>query len=173
MTSTNTRFKTQYHAKCVNSTDATNMYNHLRDTISWEEGIKSKGKHSRFAKSLSFNDNKSIQDMLINVLKSLSLKNYVIFGLYLNYYMSGDDFTPNHKHKGTIQLIISLNEHGGDRKLTIGSKEYNLQNGDVILFGGSVHGIPKADNKNGRISIAVFMKEFPELNGSIGFGVSE
>ncbi len=53
------------------------------------------------------------------------------------------------------QLIISLGE---SRTLTIGSKEYNMENGDVEIFGSSYHSVPKnPEITKGRISIAVFI----------------
>lgn len=64
-------------------------------------------------------------------------------------------YTPNHTHPGTTQLIISL---GCTRILNIGKKSYQMNSGDACIFGSSVHGVPKDDSKDGRISIAVFMK---------------
>jgi hypothetical protein len=64
-------------------------------------------------------------------------------------------YTPNHAHKGTHQLIISL---GCPRTLQLGKKEFIMENGDAIIFGGSSHGIPRDNSVTGRISIATFMK---------------
>lgn len=37
-------------------------------------------------------------------------------------------------------------------------KSYDINTGDVALFGSAVHGVPKDENiKNGRISIALFV----------------
>jgi hypothetical protein len=84
----------------------------------------------------------------------LTITVYLIQGIYLNYYENGDHHTPNHSHKGTHQLVISL---GQTRTLNVGGKDYSMENGDAIIFGGSVHGVPKDNSVNGRISIATFM----------------
>ena len=53
------------------------------------------------------------------------------------------------------QVVISL---GATRTLIIGKKTFSLNNGDVIIFGSSTHGVPKEPTiTNGRISIATFM----------------
>ena len=42
--------------------------------------------------------------------------------------------------------------------LKIGTKNYNMSSGDVIIFGSSNHGVPiEEEVTEGRISIAVFM----------------
>jgi hypothetical protein len=76
-------------------------------------------------------------------------------GLYLNYYKDGNDWTPNHTHPGTTQIIISL---GATRTFQYGKKDIPSQNGDILIFGSGIHGVPKdPDVTNGRISIALFM----------------
>jgi hypothetical protein len=76
--------------------------------------------------------------------------------IYLNYYENGEMWTPNHSHSGTHQLVISL---GCPRTLQVTKKDYRMENGDAILFGSAIHGVPKEVNvKKGRISIATFMK---------------
>ena len=72
----------------------------------------------------------------------------------MNYYLNGEHYTPNHSHPKMIQVIISL---GTTRILNIGKKEYKSSNGDVFIFGSSIHGVPKQlEIKDGRISIALF-----------------
>ena len=83
-------------------------------------------------------------------LGKLTKKKYAVLGLYVNYYEDGKMYTPN---QGTL---LSL---GCDRVLVVGKKEYNMKNGDAIIFGSSVHGVPKSETKEGRISIATFMME--------------
>ncbi len=81
---------------------------------------------------------------------------YAIFGVYLNYYRGGNDYTPSHNHPGTHQLVISL---GATRTLEVAKKSYQMTSGSAIIFGTSQHGVPKEVNiQGGRISIATFMK---------------
>ena len=80
-------------------------------------------------------------------------------------------YTPNHSHKGSHQLVISL---GGKRTLTIGKKKFPMKNGDAIIFGGSTHGIPKEPNaQEGRISIATFMIPEQDIRKHINYKFSE
>ena len=73
----------------------------------------------------------------------------------LRYYRDGNDWTPNHTHKDTTQVIISL---GTTRALTVGAKSYNMARGDVAMFGSSLHGVAKDTAVlDGRISIALFI----------------
>lgn len=83
-------------------------------------------------------------------------------GVYLNYYRDGNDWTPNHTHPGTTQLVLSL---GATRGFVYGKSTYNVNNGDIVIFGATTHGVPKQpDIKEGRISIALFLaKDKPEL----------
>jgi len=39
----------------------------------------------------------------------------------------------------------------------VGKKNYTLSNGDMCVFGSSVHGVPKDSSTQGRISIALFI----------------
>jgi hypothetical protein len=79
--------------------------------------------------------------------------------IYLNYYENGEIWTtdhPNHSHSGTHQLVISL---GCPRTLQVTKKDYRMENGDAILFGSAIHGVPKEVNvKEERIGIATFMR---------------
>src|SRR5579862_9333460 len=134
---------------------ATALYNRLRANILWEDGIKSKHGFTRKAKPLNIGDDDEIDNVIVEALCAVTKIPYVIFGIYLNYYENGTQFTPNHTHVGTHQLVISLGE---TRTLQVGKKNYVMENGDVIIFGGSSHGVPKDNSVNGRISIATFMK---------------
>ena len=80
---------------------------------------------------------------------------FIIMGIYINYYENGEMYAPNHSHKETYQFILSL---GVTRTLNVGKKSYLMKNGDGIIFGSSIHGVPKDSSvNNGRISIATFM----------------
>jgi alkylated DNA repair dioxygenase AlkB len=93
----------------------------------------------------------------LSVMKCMGEKipDYLVYGIYLNYYKNGDMYTPNHTHLKTHQLVISL---GASRTFTIGKKTMTLNSGDAVLFGSAVHGVPKDSSVvDGRISIATFM----------------
>jgi len=55
---------------------------------------------------------------------------------------------------GTNQLVLSL---GASRILTIVNKSITLNNGDVVIFGEQLHGVPRSKTPcKQRISIATF-----------------
>jgi hypothetical protein len=153
--------KTTFQKSVIGAKEARKLYVKLRDEIEWEEGIRSKKGFTRLAKALAPGDCKEVDDAVAKALATLSPnKRYFIRGIYLNYYKDGSCYTPNHKHEGTHQLVISL---GASRTLQIGKKDYKMESGDAIVFGSSIHGVPKDDSqKRGRISIATFM--VPEEN---------
>jgi hypothetical protein len=151
--------KTQYFEQIFDADTAESTYTFLKDNISWEQGIysKSKGKYSR--KAYHHNpESDTIVDIFINNLVHTALDkvgNCQYYGVYLNYYMDGTNFCPNHSHKGTKQLVLSF---GAVRTLTIGKKTYEPKSGSGILFGSSIHGIPEEPEiEDGRISIAIFI----------------
>lgn len=132
------------------------LFQDLKTSINWQAGIKSKKGFTRKAYVVSCND-KLFQELIPYVqecLNKLTKQSYAILGLYLNFYENGEMYTPNHCHKGTHQLVISL---GNTRTLIVGKKEYIMNNGDAILFGSTIHGVPKEKTNLGRISIATFM----------------
>lgn len=145
--------RTQYYESIVPNRDA--LYEYLRDNIVWEEGVKSKHGFTRLAKSISLSEYPELASVIADVLGE-KYKEYIIHGVYLNYYMNGDMYTPNHSHPQTHQLVISL---GGTRTFTIGKKNFRMKSGDAILFGSSTHGVPKEEGASGRISIATFMSK--------------
>lgn len=161
--------KTQYFKEVFDKDNSVEMFNYLRYNTQWEEGIRSKKGFTRLAKSINPSEDDIILNILVTAFKKLNLKNLFVYGCYLNFYKDGEYYTPNHTHPGTIQLVISFNEDGRERILTVGKKDYLLENGSCVIFGSSAHGIPKAKDKKGRISIATFMKDMPELNGKIAF----
>jgi hypothetical protein len=141
-------------------------YYDFEHEIKWEDGIKTRhGDTTRKAKGLLVGENGKIDELIacgIICLQSVDadiMQNLQIGGIYLNYYENGNMYTPNHKHDNTYQMVISLGE---TRKFIIDKKEMDVVNGDVILFGSQMHGIPKQPQvKDGRISIAVFMVPVP------------
>jgi len=147
--------RTKLLKNAINNEEALNLFVVLKDSIDWEDGIRSR-KHgfTRKAKPISFGEFPLIDEVVINCLKKIANQNYMISHIYLNYYENGEMFTPNHNHPGTHQLVISL---GGTRTLNVGKTSYSMENGDSIIFGSSIHGVPKEQTNEARISIATFM----------------
>ena len=149
------RCYTKFQKKTIDEKEATELYNKLRDNIQWQDGIRSKKGYTRKAYPLDIGDVPDIDTVIYKVLSKITDTKYMIDGIYLNYYENGDMWTPNHSHKGTHQLVISL---GATRTLELAKKSYQMSNGDAIIFGSGVHGVPKDNNViGGRISIATFM----------------
>lgn len=136
------------------------LYEYLKASVIWEEGVKSRKGFTRYAKAMSFEELStnlidefpSVILNLIEVIDKYSVRQNCI-GVYLNYYLNGTNWTPNHKHKNTTQIIISL---GATRTLTIANKNFQSRNGDIFVFGSAIHGVPIEEVSDGRISIALF-----------------
>lgn len=150
-----TKCKTVFLKGAINRKECDKLYKNLEKNVEWDEGIRSRKGFTRKAKALRYGDISAIDNAIDEALSKISETRYHIMGIYLNYYENENMWTPNHSHKGTHQLVISL---GDSRVLQVAKKEYLMENGDAIIFGSSVHGIPKSDvPKKGRISIATFM----------------
>jgi len=151
------RVKTLYIPVIIQPEEATACYEYLAQNIRWEEGIRSRFGFTRFGKALLPGDNPVVDNLVNVVIDELKKTNEIcnLRYIYLNWYQNGTHYTPSHSHPKMKQFVISL---GATRTLVIGTKEYKLENGDVILFGSSTHYVPKEPNvKEGRISIATFM----------------
>ena len=148
------RCYTNYKTNVLPNEEATNLFIFLKNNIVWEEGIRSKKGFTRKAKTLTMGCIPQVDDAVIKILSQMTKISYAINGIYLNYYENGEMWTPNHSHKGSHQLIISL---GQTRTLNVAKKKYQMENGSAIMFGSSIHGVPKDNSKEGRISIATFM----------------
>lgn len=146
--------KTIFKKEVINPDVATNLYNLLKWNIEWQDGVRSKSGFTRKAKPLCYGQMKEIDDIIDIALISLTNVQYDVESIYLNYYENGSSWCPSHSHKGTHQLVISLGE---TRTLKVGTKSYDMSNGDTIIFGSSAHGVPKDNTVNGRISIATFL----------------
>jgi hypothetical protein len=147
--------RTQHFKSVINPESASAAYEYLSRNIDWDDGVRSRRGFTRKAKMWTdeLSEKHAIVDNIIaTVMNELGVSFY--FGVYLNYYRDGNDYTPSHSHKGTLQLIISL---GASRILKVGQKDYVTENGDVTVFGSSSHGVPKSEDSTGRISIAVFV----------------
>ena len=155
---------TLYKTDIIKEKDSKELYKFLKHNVDWGEGIKAKGRfHTRKQCVITENDTiimKWIKPVITKAIKALT-DEYTYKDLqfiYLNYYKDGNDYTPAHSHKDSNQIVISL---GAVRTLKIGNKEIEMENGSAVIFGTSVHSVPKEENvKRGRISIALF---FPKV----------
>ena len=154
------RIRTKHYPGLVDKDVASEIYQYLLKNIPWRESVKSKGRHTRNGCALAFpeKDSEDLVSQLVTTVmenKKLDLpENVQHLGVYLNHYKDGNEFSPSHNHPKQVQVIISL---GATRTLIVGKKEYKLKSGDVIVFGSSMHSVPKdPDVKEGRISIATF-----------------
>ena len=132
-------------------------YSNLIQELSWGEGVHSRKGFTRLACPILTGENKTIDSIVSKAANSLGidLKTESIVGIYVNFYLDGEMFCPNHKHVGSKQMVISL---GATRTLIIGKKKYPMKSGDGVIFGSSLHGVPKEPEvKEGRISIACFI----------------
>lgn len=158
------RIKTTYVPGAIAPQEATALYEFLRDSVPWQDGIRSRreNKVTRQAYTMSMEsaNGDPVQEQVMEIITSVLHQvcpnlNVLPVGAYLNYYRNGDEWAPSHRHPGMVQAVISL---GATRKLIVGTKTYSINNGDVIIFGGSSHELvrePEIDQ--GRISIATFM----------------
>lgn len=163
---TESRIETRHYQAAFDSETADFAYDHLVNTIEWEDGVKSRRTgFTRKAKAIHFNSDEIVQNLILGALSMIddpanraqdefSGQKFGIGGIYLNWYRDGNDYTPSHSHD-TCQLIISL---GATRTLKVGNTNFLSGNGDIIVFGKSLHGVPKEPEvEEGRISIAVFL----------------
>jgi hypothetical protein len=159
-----TRCRTIFSKNSIETEVATNYYNRLLK-LPWQEGIRSKNGFTRLEHNLDLCSRlgEEILALIREILREMkranpAVPNYAIFGVYVNYYRDGDMYTPNHSHKGTHQLVLSF---GATRTLNIGKKSFLMENGDAILFGSTIHGVPREKTDGGRISVATFMVPIP------------
>lgn len=157
----NTRCYTTYKSGILQDAEATVLYQYLVENVKWEQGIRSRKGFTRLAKALGPGDEILVDEALAMALSVLGKHEYNLTGIYLNYYKTGDMWTPNHTHPGTHQLVISL---GAKRTLQVAKKEYQMENGSAIIFGSATHGVPKCDCDEGRISIAAFLEPVAVTN---------
>jgi alkylated DNA repair dioxygenase AlkB len=154
--------KTIHLSKCIDEIDANQLFEFLLKNVDWGDGITTKTgqltrKQGIVTDELMFD---MLSQIIQNSLEKLGIDDLPFFGIgtesiYLNYYRDGNDYTPSHRHSDSRQLVISL---GATRALKVGTKMYNLENGDVIFFGSSAHSVPKDESvTTARISVAVFL----------------
>jgi len=153
--------KTEHYIGAFEEDYATSVYLHLQENIAWLDGIKTRsGGFTRKARPMEFGEDAIVDSIITSALHIITKgvsKTIMISGIYLNYYLDGNNYTPNHSHPGSKQVVISL---GATRVLKVGTKNYDVGNGDIIVFGSSLHGIAKDPSvTEGRISIALFITE--------------
>jgi hypothetical protein len=157
---------TCFFEQLISPEAALKLYELLQNRITWGEGIISKRSgHTRHAVAMSIQDtyglikNAPFGDKVWTAIKTVIDENSIRTScqdVYINYYKTGEEWTPNHTHKGTSQFVLSL---GQTRTLVIGKKKFVMSSGDAALFGSSMHGVPKDPSVNeGRISIAFFLE---------------
>ena len=156
--------KTQIIEGAIPTEEALILYDYLKDSVSWVESIKSRkdrtnGGFTRMGCAIDINEypdiRKIVNDIISKIKKSANHKDYLIASTYLNFYKDGSWWSPNHTHEKMHSLVISL---GTTRNFVLGKKIIEVKNGDAVIFGSAIHGIPKQPEvKDGRISIAVFL----------------
>lgn len=160
-TTTTTRISTEHYEAALDPEICTFAYEYLVENIQWVDGVPSRQGFTRKAKALTFDSDDVVSQLITEALKIVKVPHTgasVLDGIYLNWYRNGADFTPMHKHD-TCQLIISL---GASRTLKVGNRDIVMKNGDICIFGQSLHGVPKEPlQTEGRISIAVFLRQMP------------
>jgi hypothetical protein len=146
-----------HRKRFVSSDDAWAMFYHLEESIPWQDGIRTRGGgFTRKACGILPGYDIQFDNFLKKVLQNLGYTTSIcLAGIYLNYYRNGDDYTPNHRHPDTKQLVISL---GATRTFSFNSRKFPVSNGDVVIFDDQMHGVPKEPScEEARISIAIFV----------------
>lgn len=148
--------KTVFVENVIDLDEAAILYYTLIDTVNWTSGIKSRKGFTRMQCAMEFGQYPELDMIILRALNSVAPnQTYAIHGVYLNYYRDGNDWTPNHSHPGTHQMVISL---GATRRLDVAKDQYLMTPGSAIIFGSATHGVPKDPTVlEGRISIATFM----------------
>lgn len=163
------KIKTKHFKSVLSKEETKELFGFLRDNVNWTAGIKSRTGAKRLASRVSLDDSKNvITQQLIKLLKSITpysikfceenkMNGIRVLGIYLNLYRDGKDSTPSHSHPKQVQVLVSL---GQTRTLIVGKTEYKLEDGDIIMFGPSLHSVPIDDSIGERISIATFSSAF-------------
>lgn len=149
--------RTQHYSKLLDEQETKNFMIWSAQNLVFTEGPKSRKQGStRLATAIMPGEYEEVDELVGKVLSLLPdyKDGRELRSMYLNLYRDGEDFTPNHSHPKQRQIIISF---GATRTLLVGKKEYKVEDGDVVVFGGSVHGVPKERQiKEARFSLALF-----------------
>lgn len=150
------RCKTQVLKKVIDVEKCKYWYTYLKENIKWEESVRSKKGFTRNGKLIDLAEYMDLYQLIYDVIQQFnSPYKYKILMTYLNNYENGEMWSPNHTHPKMHSLVISL---GATRNFNLNKKIIEVENGDAIMFGSAVHGVPKQPEvKEGRISIAVFL----------------
>lgn len=111
--------KTTFKKSVIDNETSTSLYDLLKNTVEWDDGIRSIKGYTRKAKSLNLGDIPEVDEVIALALSATTNVSYRVDHIYLNYYETNEMWTPNHSHPDTHQLIISL---GDSRTLTINKK---------------------------------------------------
>ena len=154
------RTVTSYHPQFFTQEESTDLYNKLKSRLLWKDGIYSSKAKCTTRKAHTMDaipetiEEAEIHSFIARAFTSVGIDKG-ISGIYVNYYRNGNDWAPAHSHPGHTQLVISL---GAERELKVGKKTYSMSNGDIIIFGSSIHEVVRDSTiTEGRISIAVFI----------------
>jgi hypothetical protein len=157
--------KTQVLEGAVDSTTTKVLFEYLKHNVEWVESIKSRknrtnGGFTRLGCSIDLAEHPDILEVIKSTIAKFNKGiNYVIQGVYLNWYKDGNMWSPNHTHTGVHSLVISL---GATRNFVLGKKTVPVKDGDAVIFGTALHGIPvQSEVTEDRISIAVFLIPIP------------
>eukprot|EP00397_Hematodinium_sp_SG-2012_P041598 GEMP01045857.1.p1 GENE.GEMP01045857.1~~GEMP01045857.1.p1 ORF type:complete len:472 (+),score=123.88 GEMP01045857.1:24-1439(+) len=77
------------------------------------------------------------------------------YSVIMNWYLHGENVTGNHRHNAWTVLL----SFGAPRILQVDLKPFVLFDGDMIIFGQQMHGVPKMPDvgpNDGRISVVFF-----------------
>ncbi len=143
--------KTIHIKQALDNDTASAYFDFLNTNLEWEDGIKK----TRKAKAINIVEYPEIQHLVLSLMdKHSPIKNMTLLGIYVNLYRDGNDWAPSHRHLGQMQFIISL---GQTRALKVGTKTYDMDHGDLCIFGSASHSLLKDPSiTKPRISLAVF-----------------
>ena len=97
------RCRNTFRKNILNDELSAMIYNYLRDAVIWEEGVRSKKGFTRKAKSLSpENTDPNIISLIDHCVSRLTNTNYLILGIYLNYYENGEVFLIRNGNKRKV-----------------------------------------------------------------------
>lgn len=114
------RITTRYLPSLLSADLADDLFLYLKEEIDWEDGIYSKRAKaiSRQGKSIDFLQDEKLLPIILLTMEKFGVA--LPQGVYLNYYRNGKDFAPQHTHKDTTQVVISL---GCVRTLNVGKEQ--------------------------------------------------
>ena len=140
---------------------ATALYEYFISNIEWDNNIALRNsRNDDFTvktKSVELGSDEVIDTTIRDILSKLSIYPSTIYGIRLNYYRNGDDYTPSHTYAGIAHIILSL---GATRTLNLNGENYDINNGDCVRFGIIEHGVPKQPScTDGRISLVLYLKK--------------